>query len=115
MLHPAERLERLSCERGILDRRVAPSIQVPLKPAGGDAAVSPRVLLCDQGGQLDQLDERRPAELAERGLGGEQIAVLDGSVVDRPRVALCGQFVLPGAGRTAAPNIPAGPAGPFAP
>ncbi|HZO33646.1 MAG TPA: hypothetical protein VFB17_01085 [Gaiellaceae bacterium] len=50
----------------------------------------------DQRSQLEELEQRRPAELAEDGLGREEVPALDGPPEDRPRMTLCGQFAFPG-------------------
>jgi hypothetical protein len=63
------------------------------------------VFLRDQRGQLEQLGQRRPAELAQRRFGDEQVAALDGSLVDRSRVSLRRQRPPQRWGRTDSLNL----------
>ena len=59
----------------------------------------PRILDGDQRGQLQRLGKGDAADLPQRVLCDQEVAALDRSLEDRPRVALCGRACLSGAGR----------------
>jgi hypothetical protein len=52
-----------------------------------------RVLERDQDGQLEQFAKRRPAELAEGGLGNGEVAALDRTLKRCSRMSLRGDAV----------------------
>jgi hypothetical protein len=73
-------------KRDVIETGVRVLVQVAADPAGARAAVALRILACDQGDELEQLAERRPGDLTERGFGDEEVAVLTGSLEDRSRM-----------------------------
>jgi len=81
----AERLQRGRGERGVVDGGERVSLEPALQPARGDAGMAVRLLERDQGGQLEQVAERRPRDLgAQRRLGERDVAPLDRPLEDRP-------------------------------
>jgi hypothetical protein len=72
-------------ERRIVDRGLGVGFEVPDEPASRDARIPPRVLGSNQDCELEQIAERRPAELAQRRLSDQEDAALDRSMEDRSR------------------------------
>jgi hypothetical protein len=77
MTSTTERVERRGGERRILDGCVGVLLEETLEPPGSNSAMAARVFLCDQRRELEQLDEGRMADLAQRHLSPEQTAALD--------------------------------------
>jgi len=102
----AERGQRSRGKRRVADRRLVVLLEPAQQPARRDARVPVRILERDQGRELEQLAERRPAELAERRLGDEEVAALERPLEDRSRMALRGDPALrSGAGRRRQPIV----------
>jgi hypothetical protein len=74
-----------------LERRLLVFLEIEAQPAGGEAAVTVRLLPCDQCRQLERLGDRHSADLSSRHLGGDKVAAFQRSSKDRSRVALRGR------------------------
>ena len=66
--------------------------------------MSSRILLRDQRDELERLVERHDADLAGGRFGDEEVAAVDRSLEDGPRMSLCCRACLSGAGRRREPN-----------
>jgi hypothetical protein len=86
VLRPAERRQTAGEKGDVVEPRVGICVEIPAQPACSCPAVPVRALVGDQVDELEQLAERRPAELSKRGFGDEQIAVLAGSLEERTRM-----------------------------
>ena len=96
MVRGPECLERGDDERDLIDRAVDPALEVPLQPACRHAAAPTGVGLRDQGGELEQVAERRPRDLrAQHRLRDCEVPALDRPFEDRPRMPLYRQRALP--------------------
>jgi hypothetical protein len=82
---PAERLQRRDGEGRVVDGREPVSLEPPPEPAGRHARMTVGLLQGDQGGQLEQVDERRARDLRpQRRLGEREVAAFDRPLEDRP-------------------------------
>ena len=88
---PAECGQARRGQCGVVDGRIVVLLEPSEQPPCRDACMPVRRLERDQRGQIEQLEQRRPAELAQQRFGSEQVAALDRPPVDRPRMALLGQ------------------------
>jgi hypothetical protein len=98
VLRPAERRQAADEKGDVVETGVRMLVEVAADPAGSGTPVAMRVLVRDQGDQLEQLAEGRPSDLPQRRLGERQVAVLAGSLEDRPRLTGGGDTCLSGAG-----------------
>jgi hypothetical protein len=86
VLRSAECGEAAGEEGDVVEAGVGIRVEIPPQPPGARATVTVRALVGDQVDELEQLPERRPAELSEGCFGDEQIPVLAGSLEQRTRM-----------------------------
>jgi hypothetical protein len=86
VLRPAERRQTAGEEGDVVEAGVGVGVEIAAQPACACPAVAVRALVRNQMDELEQLAERRPAELSEGGFGDEQVAVLAGSLEERTRM-----------------------------
>jgi hypothetical protein len=86
-----QRREARGDQRRLVDRHAVVLVEVAAKPAGGDARMPARILARDQQRQVESLGQADPADLLRGRFGDEQVAALERSTKDRPRVALRGR------------------------
>jgi hypothetical protein len=86
VLRAAEGGETAGEKCDVVEAGVRVGVQIAAKPPCACAAVAMRALVRDQVDELEQLAERRPAELSEGRFGDEQVAVLAGSLEERTRM-----------------------------
>jgi hypothetical protein len=86
VLRTAEGGETPGEERDVVEAGVRVGVQIAPKPPCACAAVAMRALVRDQVDELEQLAERRPAQLSEGRFRDEQVAVFTGSLEERTRM-----------------------------
>jgi hypothetical protein len=83
-----ERLQIRDEQRDIFERRLLVFLEIDAEPAGGEAAVTLRLLACHQRCQLERLRNRHAADLSRSHLGEHEVAAFERPPKDRSRVAL---------------------------
>jgi hypothetical protein len=91
MLATSQRCEAGGDQRRLIDRHAVVLVEVAPKPASADARVPARILASDEQRQFERLVEAEPADLLRGRLGDDQVAALERSTKDRPRVPLRGR------------------------
>ena len=106
VLRASERREVADDVREVVESGAGVVVEVAPHPAGSGAAVAAGILVGDQGDELERLVEADLSDLACRRLRDEQVAALDRSLKDGPRMSLCCRACLSGAGGQAILKAP---------
>ena len=72
----------------VVERHRGHLVEVSAQPAGAGALMTRRVLLRDQRGQLERVEQAYPGELARGDLGDDEVAAIECSSENGGRVAL---------------------------
>jgi hypothetical protein len=99
VLRPAQGRKTTGQEGDVVEAGVGVGVQIAAQPPRSRPAVAVGALVRDQMDELEQLPERRPAELSQGRLGDEQVAVLARPLEQRTRMT-GGNWCLSGAGGT---------------